>query len=142
MKETWVWSLGWEDPWRRERLPTPIFWPGEFHGLYRPWGLKKSDMTEQLSFYFSLFTENYNYVFPVPHLYEVELFLCLRQILKLFFSLISAKNTWFNCGSSRYFLIILLKDIHLKYQRRHVTKNILKGTDWCFTFFVFYMNTH
>ena len=25
-------------PWRRERLPTPVFWPGEFHGLYRPWG--------------------------------------------------------------------------------------------------------
>ena len=21
-------------PWRRERLPTPIFWPGEFHGLF------------------------------------------------------------------------------------------------------------
>ena len=21
--------------WRRERLPTPVFWPGEFHGLYR-----------------------------------------------------------------------------------------------------------
>ena len=19
-------------PWRRERLPTPVFWPGEFHG--------------------------------------------------------------------------------------------------------------
>ena len=28
--ETWVWSLGWEDPWRRERLPTPVFWPGEY----------------------------------------------------------------------------------------------------------------
>ena len=28
--ETWFWSLGWEDPWRRERLPTPVFWPGEF----------------------------------------------------------------------------------------------------------------
>ena len=27
----WVRSLGWEDPWRRERLPTPVFWPGEFH---------------------------------------------------------------------------------------------------------------
>ena len=26
MWETWVWSLGWEDPWRRERLPTPLFW--------------------------------------------------------------------------------------------------------------------
>ena len=24
-------------PWRRERLPTPVFWPGEFHGLCSPW---------------------------------------------------------------------------------------------------------
>ena len=22
-------------PWRRERLPTPVFWPGEFRGLSR-----------------------------------------------------------------------------------------------------------
>ena len=21
-------------PWRRERLSTPVFWPGEFHRLY------------------------------------------------------------------------------------------------------------
>ena len=33
-------------PWRRERLPTPVFWPGEFHGLSRPWGCKELDMTE------------------------------------------------------------------------------------------------
>ena len=33
MGETWVQFLGWEDPWRRERLPTPVFWPGELHGL-------------------------------------------------------------------------------------------------------------
>ena len=33
-------------PWRRERLPTPVFWPGEFHGLYR-W--KELDTTKQLS---------------------------------------------------------------------------------------------
>jgi len=33
-------------PWRRDRLPTPVFWPGEFHGLYSPWGCKESDMTE------------------------------------------------------------------------------------------------
>ena len=26
--------------WRRERLPTPVFWPGESHGLYSPWGVK------------------------------------------------------------------------------------------------------
>ena len=28
-------------PWRRERLPTPVCWPGEFHGLYSPWGRKE-----------------------------------------------------------------------------------------------------
>ena len=22
-------------PWRWERLPTPVFWPREFHGLYK-----------------------------------------------------------------------------------------------------------
>ena len=36
-------------PWRRERLPTPVSWPGEFHGLASPWGLKESDTTEQFS---------------------------------------------------------------------------------------------
>ena len=35
--------------WRRERLPTPVFWPREFHGLYNPWDCKESDTTEQLS---------------------------------------------------------------------------------------------
>ena len=32
MRETWVQFLGWEDPRRRERLPTPVFWSEEFHG--------------------------------------------------------------------------------------------------------------
>ena len=27
----------------------PVFWPGEFHGLYSPWGHKELHMTEQLS---------------------------------------------------------------------------------------------
>ena len=36
-------------PWRKERLPTPVFWPREFHGLYSPKVCKESDMTEQLS---------------------------------------------------------------------------------------------
>ena len=42
---TWVGKI----PWRRERLPSPVFWPGEFHGLYNPWGHEKSDTTERLS---------------------------------------------------------------------------------------------
>ena len=28
--DPWVGKI----PWRRERLPTPVFCPGEFHGLY------------------------------------------------------------------------------------------------------------
>ena len=50
--ETWVWSLGQEDLWRREWQPTLVFLPGESHGQrspvgYSPWGLK--DTTEQLT---------------------------------------------------------------------------------------------
>ena len=36
-------------PWRRERLPTPVLWPGEVRGLYSPWGHKELDTTERLS---------------------------------------------------------------------------------------------
>ena len=46
MRETWVQPLGWEDPLEKGRLPTPVFWPGELHGLYSPWGHKESDATE------------------------------------------------------------------------------------------------
>ena len=43
--DPWVGKI----PWRRERLPTLVFWPGEFHGLYKPWGCKESDVTKWLS---------------------------------------------------------------------------------------------
>ena len=36
MREIWVQSLDWENLLGRERLATPVFWPGEFHGLYSP----------------------------------------------------------------------------------------------------------
>ena len=36
-------------PWRRERLPTPVFWPREFHRLYSPRGRKELDTAEWLS---------------------------------------------------------------------------------------------
>ena len=35
MQETRVRSLGWEDP--LEGQPTPVFWPGEFHGVAKSW---------------------------------------------------------------------------------------------------------
>ena len=40
-------------PGEEKRLPTPVFWPGEFHGLYSPWGHKESDRTERLLFHFT-----------------------------------------------------------------------------------------
>ena len=46
MWETWVQSLGWEDPLEKGKLPTPVFWAGEFHELCSPWGCKELDMTE------------------------------------------------------------------------------------------------
>ena len=44
MQETWVQSLGREDPWRRKWQPTPVILPGESHGQrslvgYSPRGL-------------------------------------------------------------------------------------------------------
>ena len=33
-------------PGEGDRLPTPVFSPGEFHGVYSPWGRKESDTTE------------------------------------------------------------------------------------------------
>ena len=54
MQETWVRSLGWEDPLEKGKVPTPVFWPGEFHGLYSPWGHKESVTAGQLSLSFLL----------------------------------------------------------------------------------------
>ena len=33
MQETWVQSLGWQDPLEKGKATTPVFWPREFHGL-------------------------------------------------------------------------------------------------------------
>ena len=65
MWETWVGKI----PWRREQLSTPVFWPGEFHGLYSPWGHKESDMTSNFHFTSLHFTF---WFFPDKYL-EVEL---------------------------------------------------------------------
>ena len=54
MQESWVQSLGQEDPLEKGKATHLVFWPGEFQGLYSPWGHKELDMTERLSL--SLFT--------------------------------------------------------------------------------------
>ena len=52
MWETWLRSLGWEDSLEEGTTTTPVFWPGEFRGLYGPWGRKESDTTERLSVHY------------------------------------------------------------------------------------------
>ena len=62
-----MWKL-WFDPWvgkiswRREKLPTLVFWPGEFQGLYNPWGLKELDSAEQLSLSLFKFAKYYSII--------------------------------------------------------------------------------
>ena len=46
VQETWVRSLGWEVPLEKGMATHSVFWPGEFHGLYSPWGCKELDTTE------------------------------------------------------------------------------------------------
>ena len=48
--DPWVGKI----PWRREWLPMPVFFPGEFHGQrsladYSPWGPKESNIAEGLT---------------------------------------------------------------------------------------------
>ena len=38
-------------PGKGKRIPTPISWPGEFHGLLQSMGRQESDMTERLSLF-------------------------------------------------------------------------------------------
>ena len=57
MWETWIQSLGWEDPLEKEMAThSLVFLPGEFHGQrslvgYSPWVCKELDRMEQLTFH-------------------------------------------------------------------------------------------
>ena len=53
-QETWVQTLGWEDPLEEEMATIPVFLPEKSQGQrslasYNSKGCKESDMTEQLS---------------------------------------------------------------------------------------------
>ena len=51
--------------WRRERLPTPAFWPREFPGLYSPWGHRvRHDWATFIHFHLALSSFHYSYLFP------------------------------------------------------------------------------
>ena len=78
MWETWVRSLGWEDPWRRKWQPTLVLLPGESHGGkslvgYSPRGRKQLDTTELLHFTFFLYEK--------PNFIIIIIFTVLENIL-------------------------------------------------------------
>ena len=59
-------------PWRRERLPTPVFWPREFHGqrslaACSPWGRKELAMIKRLSLSLFLLPQFYFYLLGVAN---------------------------------------------------------------------------
>ena len=50
--DPWVGKI----PWRRKWQPTPVFFPGKFHGQrslvgYSPWGGRESDTNEHTDLY-------------------------------------------------------------------------------------------
>ena len=63
MRETWVWSLYGKILWRRKRLPSPVFWPGEFHGLHSPWGRRVWHNWVNFTFFFFFFFFNFFIIF-------------------------------------------------------------------------------
>ena len=65
MQETWVLSLDWEDPLRREWQPTTVFLPGEVHRQtslagHSPWGCMELGTTNTINQLYFIKT-NYKY---------------------------------------------------------------------------------
>ena len=118
MRETWIWSLGWEDPLEKGKVPIPVFWPGEFHGLNSPWGRKESDMTEQLSLSFfpvelirSQWVGRGIWHWPCRlsvHKWELSLFSAIRRQWQSHGSVSSALGTIWKTPVLSYFISFLL----------------------------------
>ena len=56
-RDTWVPSMGWEDPLEKGTATHSSILAWEFHGLYSPWGRKELDTTD-FHFHFSNFNMN------------------------------------------------------------------------------------
>ena len=52
--QSWIF-FGRTDAEAQTPIPTPVLWPGEFYGLYSPWGHKELDMIERLSLSFQVY---------------------------------------------------------------------------------------
>ena len=83
---------GWErSPGEGKGLPTPVFWPREFHGLYSPWGHKELDMTQRLSLHY--LNNGFLYVYIILSCF----FQVLEMLQRFKDSTIKREREVFNC---------------------------------------------
>ena len=91
MQETWVRSLCWKIPWRREWQPTPIFLPGEFYGQRSlvgcsPWG-RKEPMTGH-----DWATNTHPVLFLTVFFFPVREFLCIHSVYHIQYYALSTQS--------------------------------------------------
>ena len=98
MQQTWVRSLGWEDSLEKGKATTPVFWPGEFHGLYSPWGHKQLNMTEWLSLHFEALLVQTVVSIVVEKNWVLSVDQCLLQELQFLMHLINLLSTPLRCN--------------------------------------------
>ena len=93
MQETWVWSPGQEDSWRREWLPTPIILPREFHGLqYMGW--KELDTVKWLT-HTRIHIYIWAYIYLFMYMTHIFIHICFRVLYYIygFFKLRNHSNS-------------------------------------------------
>ena len=86
--DPWVGKI----PWRRERLPTPGFWPGEFHGL-QSMGLQRVGQD------WATFTSLHFTVKPVPK----TLPSITWNLVEMWSLRLHAPGTWYQSRAPRKF---------------------------------------
>ena len=64
MWETWVWSLGWEDPLEKGKTTHSNILAQRTPWTFSPWGCKESDMTDRLSLHFTHIDTQRNIIQP------------------------------------------------------------------------------
>ena len=69
MKETYIGSLGWEEPLKKEMATTPVFLPGKFHEQrnlvgYGPWRvIKRAEHDLATKVYLYIYTHTYTHTY-------------------------------------------------------------------------------